>query len=134
MAEAKLQARVIKYAKGLGFLAKRNYNGPGVEVGWPDTELFLPGGRVLLFEFKDTGKEARKIQAYRIGQLRALGHHVFVCDNYSDAKAIIDAARATGAPPVGATPLPRARSRLPARARGGRAGAGSGAGKDVDRS
>jgi hypothetical protein len=91
--EGKIQAAVVKYAKGLGFLAKRNYNAPGAETGWPDTEFFLPGAVTLFFEFKRLGEEPTKLQAHRISQLRELGHHVYVCDDVEYGKGVLDAAR-----------------------------------------
>ena len=96
VSESKLQARVIKYAKSLGFLAKRNYNGPGVEVAWPDVEFFLPGGVVVLVEFKKPGGTLSKIQEYRIGELLERGHHVYVCDSFEYGKAIFDGYAARG--------------------------------------
>jgi hypothetical protein len=107
--EGRIASRVTNYAKSLGFLAKRNYNGPGVETGWPDHEYFLPGARVLLFEFKRPGGELRKIQKYRIAQLLQRGHHVYVCDSYESGKAILDAACEASAPAVDTAPLPEPR-------------------------
>lgn len=90
-AESLIQSRAIKYAKGLGFLAKRVYNGAGVEVGWPDVEFYMPYGKTLHIEFKAPGKEASKIQMYRIAALRALGHDAIVCDSFESAKEALDA-------------------------------------------
>ena len=89
-AESKLQTRAVGYARSLGLLVKRNYQGPGAESGWPDVELFAPGGRVVLIEFKAPGKEPRKLQRYRIQRLRDLGHSVHVCDDFDHAKEIIE--------------------------------------------
>ena len=90
-AESKLQTRVVKYARARGLMVKRNVMGPGAEVGWPDVEVFGPGGRVVLIEFKAPGKEPRMNQWYRIRRLRDLGHEVHVCEEYEAAKEIIDA-------------------------------------------
>lgn len=90
--EGRIQKKAIEYAKKLGFLAKRHYNGPGAQTGWPDVQFFLPGGRTLHIEFKAPGKEATAIQQYRIDALRQLGHEAIVCDSYEDAKAALDAA------------------------------------------
>lgn len=90
MTEAGYQTDTVNYARSRGFMAKRNYMGPGCEVGWPDVEIFVPSGRVLLIEFKTPGKEPRKIQEHRIGKLRMLGHTVVTCTSYADAVAAIN--------------------------------------------
>ncbi|HEX2239270.1 MAG TPA: hypothetical protein VHJ19_13305, partial [Gammaproteobacteria bacterium] len=72
--EKKVQEAVCKYAKGLGYLIKRSYFGPGVEAGWPDTEIYMPYGYTLHIEFKAPGKPASKLQKKRIRDLRERGH------------------------------------------------------------
>ena len=89
--ESKLQAKLIKYAKKRGLLVKRNYQAPGAEVGWPDVEIFGPGGWMVLIEMKAPGKEASTIQQYRISQLRELGHYAYVCDSFVLGQEIIHA-------------------------------------------
>lgn len=93
MAEAGPQTKTIKYARSLGYMAKRNYMGPGCEVGWPDVEIFLPGARIVLLEFKSPGKDLRKIQEYNARRLRKLGHTVIRVETYEEAKAAIDGLR-----------------------------------------
>ncbi len=88
--ESKIQTRIIEYARSLGFAAKRNYMGPGAETGWPDVEIFVPYGKVVFIEFKSPGKKPRKIQEYRIEKLRQLGFRVLICDDYDEARDIID--------------------------------------------
>lgn len=88
------QTKTVNYARSQGYMAKRNYQGPGCEVGWPDVEIFLPGGVVLLFEFKSLGKKLRKIQSFRINRLLLLGFVVETVYTFEEAKGIIDA-RAT---------------------------------------
>lgn len=90
MGESGPQRRTVEYARGKGFKAHRNYFGPGCEVGWPDVEIFMPGARVLLIEFKDKGKTPRKIQKHRIDELRALGFRVETCYTLEQAKELID--------------------------------------------
>lgn len=86
------QTKTVNYARSLGYMAKRNYMGPGCEVGWPDVEIFLPNAVTLLIEFKRVGKEPSKIQDYRIGKLIQLGHRVVRrCHTFEEAKGIIDA-------------------------------------------
>jgi hypothetical protein len=88
--ESKLQAQIVNYAKKRGLLVKRNYQAPGAERGWPDIEIFGPGGVVVLIEMKAPGKKASKIQEYRISRLRDLGHYAYVCDSFVFGKEIID--------------------------------------------
>jgi hypothetical protein len=90
MAEAGPQLVTIRYARSKGFKAHRNYFGPGVETGWPDVEIFMPDGVVLLIEFKSKGKKPKKIQQYHINGLRALGFRVETCYTFEEAKALID--------------------------------------------
>jgi hypothetical protein len=87
--EGRIQKKAIDFAKGLGFLARRNYVRAGGEQGWPDVEFYLPGGRVILIEFKAPGGTPSKLQLKRIENLRALGHEAYVCDNVADAKEIL---------------------------------------------
>lgn len=88
--EGKAQQKTIQYAKALGLKVKRNYMGPGAEVGWPDLEVFYPQGRILLIEMKAPGKPPKKIQIHRADELRELGHRVVTCDTFARAKDEID--------------------------------------------
>lgn len=90
MVEAAEQKKTIDYARSRGFMAKRNYMGPGCEVGWPDVEIFMPIAHILLLEFKVPGEEPKKIQSYRAQQLRKLGFDVETVYSHEEAKRIID--------------------------------------------
>ena len=57
---------------------------PGTN-GMPDRMFFIPGGKPLLIEFKDVGKEPEPLQEYTHNWLRKLGYHIEVCDNVDDA-------------------------------------------------
>lgn len=94
--EGRLQQRAMKYAKEVGCKVKRNHMGPGVDTGWPDTEIFAPGGVVLLLEFKRPRGERRKKQIHHIQELTDLGHRAFFCDTLDDAKRHIDSAVSAG--------------------------------------
>lgn len=89
--EGRIQKKAIDYAKGLGFLAKRNYTRQGGETGWPDVEFFGPYGIMLMIEFKAPHKEPSAIQKHRISELRERGYTVHVCSSFEHAKAIFDA-------------------------------------------
>lgn len=88
--EAGYQTKTVNYARLQGYMAKRNYMGPGCEVGWPDVEIFMKRGRVLMIEFKVPGAEPKKIQAYRAIELRKLGFRVVTCFSFEEAKKEID--------------------------------------------
>lgn len=89
-AESKLQGAVIAYAKRKGYMVKRNYMGPGAETGWPDVEFFSPCGSMFFIEFKAPDGELSTRQRFIIGRLRARNHVVHVCDDFEDAKDIVD--------------------------------------------
>lgn len=88
--ESGYQTKTVNYARRLGYMAKRNYMGPGCEVGWPDVEIFMPSGRVLFIEFKAPGAEPKKIQAYRAKVLRDMGYRVVTAYSFEEAKEAID--------------------------------------------
>lgn len=58
-------------------------------VGWPD-RIFIYHKKVMFIEFKREGERPRKIQDYVHDQIRAHGIPVYVVDNISSGKAIID--------------------------------------------
>ncbi len=71
----------------------------GIAVGWPDYTLFLPGGRVLLIEFKQRGKKPTEEQEATIAALRASGHDVRVLFDHQTAIMLVeDTEEATEAP------------------------------------
>jgi hypothetical protein len=82
----RIQQKIIRHAKRLGFLVKRHYNGPGVETGWPDLEIVLRAGRCVWVEVKAPGDRLRARQVYIIEKLRALGHTVIIAE---DAETVI---------------------------------------------
>ena len=88
--EAGYQTKTVNYARQQGYMAKRNYMGPGCEVGWPDVEIFMNRGRVLLIEFKVLGKDLKRIQSYRATELRKMGFRVVTCFSFEEAKKEID--------------------------------------------
>lgn len=60
--------------------------------GYPDRIFWLPGGRVVLIEFKAPGGSPRPKQLKIHETLRDLGFRVEVCDNELDAfETIIEA-------------------------------------------
>jgi len=83
---------------------------PGGETGWPDRLFFIPGGRILLIEFKEVGYEPEPRQVYVHNLLRALGYEVETCDSLAAAKEAIDRALAT-APAIEVRPEVSSRTR-----------------------
>ena len=57
--------------------------------GWPDRIFFPVGGKPVLIEFKRVNQDARALQAYVHGELRARGYVVYVCENTNDGKTIL---------------------------------------------
>lgn len=56
--------------------------------GAPD-RFFAKAGRVVLIEFKDTGKEPGLLQQREHQQLLAAGVEVHVCDSIAKAKRVL---------------------------------------------
>ena len=57
--------------------------------GWPDRIFFPVGGKPVLIEFKRVNEDARALQAYVHGELRARGYVVYVCDRVVDGKTVL---------------------------------------------
>lgn len=57
-------------------------------VGMPDRMLLGKNRFILFLEFKRRGEEPRKIQEYRINQLREWGFPAYVVDDAKEAKRI----------------------------------------------
>lgn len=73
-----------------------NYGVEGVKqkfmdrTGEPDRLFLFHGGNVLWMEFKRLGEKSGPRQQHRIDELRKWGYNVETCDNYEDARGIID--------------------------------------------
>jgi hypothetical protein len=67
----------------------RKLNGEG-QRDWPDRLVCLPLGLVALIEFKRRGKKATGKQDDKHTELRALSHHVLVCDTAQEALQYCD--------------------------------------------
>jgi hypothetical protein len=79
---------VVRHAVSLGF-EHRKMNGMGAK-SWPDQQFFVPGGKSFFIEFKKPNGKPTPKQSEKHRQLRALGFDVYVCDNPTKGKAIID--------------------------------------------
>lgn len=82
LTEDDVRKKVLEWAKINKVLHIRLHFGAGVEAGWPDDIFLFTGGTVAWIEFKRPGKEPRKLQHYRLGQLRDRG---FRADWFDDS-------------------------------------------------
>lgn len=105
--EAKTRAATIRFAakKGVGY--QRMSFRRGVKQAFPDDAFLIPGGRILLLEFKAPGKWPTPLQAYRLERLRELGYWAtWAADTDAACGAIMEALgaaaihAASGGPPV----------------------------------
>src|ERR1700739_2347358 len=60
------------------FTYKLQMIGPFGKKGYNDRIVWADHGVSALFEFKQEGEVAEKLQDYRHRQLKALGHHIYV--------------------------------------------------------
>lgn len=65
------------------------YSNPNM-AGYPDRVVLLPGGITAWIELKSTGKMPNALQQIRIGELKLLGHHVFVIDSREMVDIVLD--------------------------------------------
>lgn len=88
--EKDIEAKVVKYAKERGCLA-RKMNGLG-NTSWPDRLFVLPNGRFVWVEFKRpvVGKLSPG-QEDLIAELQARSQVVYIVDDVDHGKAIIEA-------------------------------------------
>lgn len=87
MRESVIEGTSCRYAESTGWY-QRKYVTPAKRAA-PD-RIFIKSGQVLFIEFKATGKKATKAQLLEHKKIRNQGIPVFVCDDISDAKMILD--------------------------------------------
>jgi hypothetical protein len=123
--ERDIERPFVAWAKKIGIKVKKKL--PGEQL---DRWLMLPGGRVMIIEFKAPGKKPTPLQAQEIKELQELGYHVEIHDNLEEAKqavvnhlaswgcsVMVEAERANPtAYPLGASRLSAQRDSLLARA------------------
>ena len=85
MLEINIENRFTTAAFGYGCWALKYQ--PVGSRNWPDRVILLGNGtdRIFWIEFKLPGEEPRAGQLKKHRDLRALGYHVYVCDNLDDA-------------------------------------------------
>lgn len=79
------EGEVVDWCDDIGLKTTKQDVGGGM----PDRVFWLPGGSPLIIEFKRRGKKPRKLQAYRIKELKELGYDTESYDNADAAKARI---------------------------------------------
>jgi hypothetical protein len=86
--ESSVEGRACTYARNLGYW-HRKYKSPGKRSA-PDRIFKHLHGIAFFIEFKARGKEPTALQLAEHAEMRAAGLIVYVCDNFDDAKAILD--------------------------------------------
>lgn len=86
--ETSVEGRAKRYARSLGYWV-RKFKSPGRRSA-PDDIFKHPHGVAFFIEFKALGVPPSGLQLEEHAEMRAVGLIVYVCDNFDDAKAIID--------------------------------------------
>lgn len=89
MRESELEARFRAQVAQAGGKAYKLIS-PG-NAGVPDRLVILPGGKVGFVELKRKGEKPRKLQEYRMRELRSLGCCTAVVDDMESAAQAIHA-------------------------------------------
>ena len=89
MLEKQIEKAVKDYARSQGWLAYK-FTSPG-HIGVPDGLFISPVGRVVLMEFKQTGKKPTPLQQREIDRINQHGVYALVVDSTEQGKELIDA-------------------------------------------
>ena len=85
--EKEIEKKVTDHAKATGWLVYK-WVSPGM-AGVPD-RLYFQHGHVLCIEFKALGRRATALQDKHHRKLRAKGIQVYVIDNVTEGKDVLD--------------------------------------------
>ena len=85
MRERTIEHRLVEAVKKRGGIALKLDTLAGI----PDRLILLPQGVVMFVETKAPGEKPRKIQEFRIRQLRELGFRVEVLDNGNEIDRLL---------------------------------------------
>lgn len=85
--EKTIEQAFVRKAKALGCKC-RKLNGLG-NRDWPDQLVLIPGGQVLLIEFKRPGEKLRPSQQFWHDSVRHLGFQPYVFDNWQEPISLI---------------------------------------------
>ena len=72
--ESKLLNKCLNYCKERGFPAWHDWSRKKNEPGWPDLQIYLPGGKHVLIELKSERPKFLKEQQRLARQFMYLGH------------------------------------------------------------
>ena len=64
-------------------------------AGIPDRLVLMPGGKCGFVELKAPGEKPRKLQEFRMKQLRKIGFQCFVIDDTTQIGGVLDAIQAS---------------------------------------
>mgnify|MGYP003142500313 CR=1 FL=1 len=87
MTEAQLEKKACRYAVKRGWLTFKFVSTS--QRGVPD-RLFFRDEKLIIIEFKAPGKKATKLQCAIHDKFAKHGFHVFIVDNYEQAKRILE--------------------------------------------
>jgi hypothetical protein len=87
VSEKAIEAYLVKRVTAAGCLCLK-YTNPNM-VGYPDRLVVEPNGLVQWVELKSKGQHPSPIQLVRFGELRDLGHEIFVCSSRDDVDKFI---------------------------------------------
>jgi hypothetical protein len=86
--EKDIEKKVCDYAREKGFLAYK-FTSP-MRAAVPDRLFIVPGGTVFFIEFKRPGAAPTPAQVREHARLIVMGVKVYVIDNVSDGKELVD--------------------------------------------
>lgn len=88
--ESTIEAYAVKRVKALGGFSLKTDRVDGQR--FLDRTCFLPGGRVVVIEFKrEVGGTVMGLQLWNIDRLRALGHEVYLVKTKEEIDAVLEA-------------------------------------------
>ena len=85
--ESALEKKFVTEAKKLGCLCRKQ-NGAG-NRNWPDQLVLVPGGAVLLIEFKRLNEHLRPAQAGWHAEAVKIGHEPKVFDTWEEPLRLV---------------------------------------------
>ena len=93
MLEKTIERKLVEAVKAMGGIAPK-LTCPGFD-GMPDRFVLLPKGKIAFIEVKSPGERPRPLQESRHGMLRRLGFPVYVLDNETAIRRILDEIQST---------------------------------------
>jgi Holliday junction resolvase len=90
MKESSVDRSVCNFARERGcIVVKLTTFGNMGTAGLPDRLVLMPGGRAFFIEMKSTDGKCTPLQLRKQAELRALGFHVYVCNDTMDGAMIV---------------------------------------------